>query len=64
MKMLTLVKDHARNRDKWRSLTTGNRPTLPQCDNEGVILYGLRSCDLNVNDDDDDDSRNAIQSNT
>jgi len=27
---LGLVKDDAHNRDKWRSLTTGNRPTLPQ----------------------------------
>jgi len=28
---LGLVKDDAHNRDKWRSLTTGNRPTLTQC---------------------------------
>jgi len=34
------------------SFTTGNRPTLPQRGNEGVILYGLRSGNrltLNVN---------------
>jgi len=30
MKRLGLVKDDAHNPDKWRSLTTGNRPTLPQ----------------------------------
>jgi len=35
-------------------LTTGNCSTLPQCDKEGVVLYGLRSRDVNVNDDDDD----------
>jgi len=38
-----MVKDDAYNRDKWTSLTTRNRPTLPQCGNEGVILYGARS---------------------
>jgi len=43
---LGLVKDDAQNRDKWRSLTTGNRPTLPQCGNEGVIFYGLHSRDV------------------
>jgi len=47
IKMLRLVKDDARDRDKGRSLTSENRPTLPQCDNYGgVILYGLRSCDV------------------
>jgi len=29
--------------DKKRSLTTEKRPTLPQCGNEGVVLYGLHS---------------------
>jgi len=28
-------------------LTTGSRPALPQCGNEGVILYGLCSRDVN-----------------
>jgi len=46
MKNLGLVKDDAYNRDKWRSLTTGNHPTLPQCGYEGVIVYGLRSHDV------------------
>jgi len=46
MKRLGLVKDDAQNRDKWRSLTTGNRPTLPQCSNEVVILHGLHSSDV------------------
>jgi len=47
MKRLCLVKDDAHNRDKWRGLTkSGNHPTLPQCGNEGVILYGLRSFDV------------------
>jgi len=32
----------------WLVITTGNRPTLPQYDNEGVIRYGLRSRDKNV----------------
>jgi len=35
IKIFDLVKD-----DKWRSLTTGNRSTLPRCSNEGVVLYG------------------------
>jgi len=47
MKRLGLVKEDARYQDKWRSLTTENRPTLPQCGNEGVILYGLRFRDVN-----------------
>jgi len=38
MKKLGLVKDNAQNRIKWRNLTTGNRPTLPQCGYEGVIF--------------------------
>jgi len=46
MKRLGLVKDDAHNREKWRSLTTGNHQTLPQCGNEGVILYRLRSRDV------------------
>jgi len=44
--MLGLVNDDAHYRDKWRSLTTVNHPTLPQCGNEGVILYGLCSHDV------------------
>jgi len=32
-KRLSLVKNDAHNRDKWKSLTTANRPTLPQCSN-------------------------------
>jgi len=38
MKGIGLIKDDVHNRDKWRSLTTVNRPTLPQCGNGGVIL--------------------------
>jgi len=41
MKRLGLVKDDAHNQDKCRSLTTGNCPTLPQCDNDGVFFYGF-----------------------
>jgi len=41
MKKHGLVKDDARNRDKLRSLTSGNRPTLPHHGNESVILYEL-----------------------
>jgi len=43
MKRFCFVKDDAHNRNKWRSLTTvstENRPTLPQCGDESVILYG------------------------
>jgi len=39
MKMHDMVKDDAHNRGKWRSFTTGNRPTLPQCDNEFSLVY-------------------------
>jgi len=52
MKRLGLVKDDAYERKeefhdhKWRSFTTGNRPTLPQCGNEGGIFCGLRSRDV------------------
>jgi len=45
MRRLDLDKDNAHNRDKWRSLTTGNHPTLLQCGNQGVILYELCSRD-------------------
>jgi len=38
MKRLDLVKYDANILDKWRNLTTGNCPTLPQCGNEGVVL--------------------------
>jgi len=58
MKRLGLVKNGAHNRDKWRSLTTGNRSTLPQCGNhDGVVFYGLCYVTLNVNDVDDEDTR-------
>jgi len=40
-----LIKDDAHNRDEWRSLTTGSRPTLPECGDEEGILYGLSFCD-------------------
>jgi len=50
MKRFGVVKDDDHNRDKWRSLTSGNRPTLPQCGRESVILYGLRSRDVNINE--------------
>jgi len=43
MKRLGLVEYDARNQDMCRSLTTGNRKTLPHCCNDGVILYGLYS---------------------
>jgi len=39
MKKLGLVKDDARNREKWGSVTIGSRPTLPQCGNEVSLLY-------------------------
>jgi len=48
MKRLGFVKDGAHIRKKWRSLTTENRPELPQCGNEGVVLYGLQSHDVEV----------------
>jgi len=35
-----------------KSLTSGNRSTLPRCA-EGVVLYGLRSRELNTDVDDD-----------
>jgi len=44
---LGLCKDDAHNRDKWRSLTTGNRSTLPLCGKEGVVPNGLRSRGIN-----------------
>jgi len=31
MKTLFLVNEDAHSRDRWRTLTTGNHPTLPQC---------------------------------
>jgi len=43
IKRLDLVKNEAHNQDMWKSLTSGNRPTLPHCGNESVILYRLRS---------------------
>jgi len=46
IKRFGLVKDDTHIRDKWKSLTIGNRPTLPQCGNEGVVLNGLRFCDV------------------
>jgi len=52
MKRLCLVKDSAHNQDKWRSLTTENRPTPPQWSSEGVIPF--RDCvlvTLNISDE-------------
>jgi len=46
MKRLGFVKDDAHNRDIQRSLTNGNRPTLPHINNKDVILYRLRSRDV------------------
>jgi len=45
---LGLVKDdaHNDNRVKWRCLTTGNRPTLPQCGNELAQSCGYFATDL------------------
>jgi len=60
MKMLGFVNDDVHNRNEWKRLTSGNRLTLPQCGNEGVIPYGLRFATLNVNDDDDDDDDETI----
>jgi len=45
-KSLGLMKNDAHIRYKWRILTTINHPKLPQCGNEGVILYGLHSRDI------------------
>jgi len=36
-------------------LTSGDRPTLPKCVNEG-LLYRLHSRYVNINDNDDDDA--------
>jgi len=49
MKGLRLVKDDAHIRDRWRSLISDHTliNTLPQSVNEGVILYGLHSPDVN-----------------
>jgi len=46
MKRLGLINNNAHNREKWRNLTNGNRPTLHQCGNDGVIIYGLRFRDV------------------
>jgi len=51
MKRLSLVKDDAYNRDIWRSLTTGNRPTLPQYGNEDGSSMDCVLVTLNVTDD-------------
>jgi len=40
MTRLSLVKDDGHNRDKWRSLTTGNCPTLVRRSKEGIVLFG------------------------
>jgi len=53
MKKLGLVKENARNRDRWRRFTTGNRSTLPRCGNEGGVLTDCILMILNVNDDDE-----------
>jgi len=38
MKWLDFVRECAHNRERWRSLITGNHPTLPQCGYECVVL--------------------------
>jgi len=34
MKRIDLVKKDAHDQNKWRSMGTGNHPTLPQCGND------------------------------
>jgi len=43
---LGLIREDTPIRYRWRSLISGNLPTLPQCGEEGVVLYGLRSLDV------------------
>jgi len=40
---LALINHDAHNQDKWRSSTTGNCPTLLQCDNKKLINISLLS---------------------
>jgi len=46
IKRLGLVKDDAHNPDKWNGLTSGDRPTLPQCSNERVGFRRVCSRDV------------------
>jgi len=46
MKRLGLVKDDDHNRDKWRSLAIGNRPTLTS-----VLKVDMKMLGLAKNDD-------------
>jgi len=41
-------------------MTTGNHPTLPQCGRDGVVLYGLHSRDVKLNDYDEDDTIHVV----
>jgi len=50
MKRLGLVKGNTQNQDKWRSLTTGNHPTLSHCGTEGVSFTDYIPVTLNVNE--------------
>jgi len=58
-----MLKEDGRDRDRRRSLTTANSPTLPPHGKEGVVLYGLHSVTLNVDDDDDDDEKSGKTNN-
>jgi len=56
MKRFGLVKDDsAHNRDKWRSLITGNHPTLPQCGKRVWFFMEYVFMTLNINEYDDED---------
>jgi len=51
MKRFGLVNDDdSHNQDKWRSLTTGNHPTLSHCGTEGVSFTDYIPVTLNVNE--------------
>jgi hypothetical protein len=45
MKSRGLNRDDAHDRTRWSDLSSGKRPTLPQCGREDVGRYGLRSRD-------------------
>jgi len=55
MKRFGLIKEDAQNQDRWRSLTTRNRPTLPQCYNEGLFHMDCLLMTFHINDDDEDE---------
>jgi len=42
-KKVGFIREDALIRDTWKSLTSGNRPTLPQGGKEAVVLYELSS---------------------